>query len=109
MTDLLAKLEEAEEGSRDLDIDVGYACGDIPENWLRDFLPGDMPKPYTRSIDAALTLVTGLGSWRVGNTPSGGFAEIGTSQVEHVAKTPALALVIAALRSRTTGLERDRL
>jgi len=57
---------------------------------------------YTASLDASIALVAQLlpGSWRVGNLPSGGgFAYLGTSQVEHVGATPALALLLALLRA----------
>lgn len=55
---------------------------------------------YTASVDAALTLLPGDWSWRVGNTPSAAFATLGTSMTEHIGATPALALCVACLKSR---------
>lgn len=63
----------------------------------------DVPN-YTTSLDAALTLLPEGWSWRVGNTPSKAFADLGTQQSLQciVGATPALALCIGALKARTT-------
>lgn len=90
MEALIAELESAEKGSRELDVKIGMALGKTPE-W------------YSESLDAALTLVpegrasailiyeSGRASAAIGEPPQFG---------DHEAPTPALALCIAALRAR---------
>ena len=104
MSDLIAKLEAASEGSRELDTLVCEVKGACPDG-VR-FCPGLCPS-YTTSLDAALTLVpegyryrfwahhTGVSGASV--FPHGG----GTLSRAHDAPTPALALCIAALKART--------
>lgn len=124
--ELIAKLEAAAEGSSELDWWIYLTATDrgrwefaSPENelilpwpqWIENHpiemrLPhyyDEERRPYTRSIDAALTLAPDRWSWRVGNLPSGqGFADLGTQQSLQcvVGATPALALCTAALHAR---------
>lgn len=94
LDDLIQKLEAATEGGgRELD----HALRAIHKPATRAELH------YTTSLDAALKLVPRGWSWRVGNLPSGrGFASLGTqrSLQDIVGAAPALALCIAALRTR---------
>lgn len=124
MSDLIKQLEEAEEGSVKLDECVLLAIGWRRE-WQDWFPPGEenrlvsqgaLPQP-TRSIDAALALVPDAwqGIW-VGEEWTGphktpertkGIASLRRGLHSYVvaeaeAKTPALALCIAALRARET-------
>ncbi len=104
MIDLIKKLEEAMEGSRELDVEVSKFIGRI-DGW---------PAPYyTTSIDCALTLVP-KGYWELGGPhPQNGFsaylAEVHPLMVKKNttlildgadAPTPALALCILALKAR---------
>lgn len=82
--------------------------------WLGSFVDGQFvdvngwspPIPrYSASIDDALLLAPKNWSWRAGNTPSGGFALLGTSLTEHYAATPAIALVIACLKAKKGAAE----
>lgn len=117
----IKRLTEAEAGSPELDWAIAEAIG-----WTKFwsgytfYLPpgaveGDERQStefpaFSRSIDAALTLRTENWSWRVGNLPSGrGFADIGTQQTLQCIEgaTPALALCIAALRSRSLHTSGD--
>ena len=123
---LIAELEQASEGSRDLDARVALAAG-----WLRKF--GDDGRTYwkhgddswlaisdggpdfypTTSIDAALTLVPEGFVWGVGTDIDEGPSAVltrypadyktgdGFEYHEHTtAATPPLALCIAALKAR---------
>ena len=104
MKDLLSRLEQALEGSRDLDRDIHEQLTDpetvapFPSRW--DAIPH-----YTTSIDAALTLVPEGCAW--GCTSACGtskpVASCGPiSGPVHGTKgaTPALALCIASLKAR---------
>lgn len=113
LCDLIARLEAAKEGSRELDaaIDI-YVTGGSSADLayvLEDVDRTLRPKHYTTSLDAALTLV-----------PKGYFGEIDfgflvdkqaawvrknndTPRVIGYGKTPALALCIAALKAREAG------
>jgi hypothetical protein len=131
---LLSRLETATEGSRELDaeIDAALRIGkpSLPD-WARTNFPtwrarpdgrvecahGDgtgslhwESQPFTRSVDAALSLVPEGFYWnlRVGRnvitaTVQSPFGTSLTPQWVHEeaeAETPALALVVAALRAR---------
>jgi hypothetical protein len=113
--DLIARLEAATEGSRELDIAVGRAAGEEVDlerdqhgrplfRLARDAW-GILPH-YTTSLDAALTLVPeGHLHWYVGRWPIGYRAEIcrhhqTPPHIPMIGATPALALCIAALRAR---------
>lgn len=98
MKDLIAKLESATEGSRELDRAIHSHIRGVEE-----FLLSTWPA-YTTSLDAALTLVPEGWHWNVGDV---GLAWVGTHEsatkiVRHDgdAHTPALALCIAALKAR---------
>ena len=92
MDDLIARLEAAKEGSRELDIAIFRAITDKPR----------IRPPFSTSLDAALTLVPERCPWAV---ESAGVVELGTvnGPVEGFAATPALALCIACLRARMAG------
>ena len=100
MTDLITRLEQAAEGSRDLDlaIEKAFERCDPPE-----LLAFPLPH-YTTSLDAALTLVPEGWAWDLmawPNEPSE--AAICQPGSPHLGRwkgaTPALALCIAALRA----------
>lgn len=122
MTDIavLAKLEAAKEGSRELDFEVAR-CVDL---WRRAKVPVSGRHPaywgywrkrggkwwrtqlpaYTTSIDAALTLVPDGVAWEISVPRKGGGYRIlaGVSPVPNCSfgETPSLAICIAALRAR---------
>ena len=125
LSDLIAKLEAATEGSRELDAAIDVSIR--PRVDIEDGESLEFPL-YTTSIDAALTLVpkngrlSTLGQWDDNGSPSGWFCcilrwsrEIGgwqelefsigiperdATEVPPLAATPALALCIAALKAR---------
>jgi hypothetical protein len=108
MTDLLAMLEAATEGSRTLDILV--ASDVLTKQQVTDFLleeytrqSGGKVPHYTTSIDAALTLVPEGTEWILETVPEeGGYgAGVGESMWNSFALTPALAICIAALKARS--------
>ncbi len=120
--DLIARLEAATEGSEELDI----AIWDQIESWPAGHHPDWRIAPngreihatmfapgYTTSIDGALTLIPEGWAWFVewiGTPFTEGAARLWipsqrtrgleTEQFQTEAKTPALALCIAALRAR---------
>lgn len=115
--DLLEKLKQATVPDRALDGELLRAFGGI--EWesavSRASLPSGCPREiaerealnyapaYTGSLDAALRLLPGNWSWRVGNLPSGaGWASLGTqkSLQEIDGGSPALALCIACVIAR---------
>ena len=113
MTELIAELEAAKEGSRVLDARVHEHNAIAPdwEKWLVGGMPfgriSDQVPHYTTSLDAALTLVPE--EWRVSH--AGTSADDGwhfnliarTTNTETGrcwSNSPALALCIAALRAR---------
>jgi hypothetical protein len=123
MNELIAKLEAATKGSRELDLDLWWECkanrgssnSPMPEDYRRSNLKMNDAPRYTTSLDAAMTLVPegwsiGLGDlrsynpiiWRAHlrdhNNPSASTRD----WKEGHAPTPALALCIAALKARNT-------
>lgn len=111
--DLIARLEEATKGSRQLDEQIWCAANDVewpdavsPSSTMGRIHREDVPH-YTTSIDAALTLVSAKSLWSVCDMedgpiaqvlpplPDGRFGEV----VSGEARTPPLALCIAALRA----------
>ena len=120
---LITKLEAAKEGSMGLSREVARAVGWINQGNSRRgewFAPEDTrdgkpvldglrgtdvhrePPDFSRSIDAALTLVPKLADWLL-NTQNGEFhaAVYGKSAWQHGRiTTPALALCIAALKAQ---------
>ena len=115
MDDLIRKLANAECGSRELGDEVllavgwkhtsvGYFHGPIYRWSAGDGKPScaeeDRPNPTT-SLDAALTLVPEGWSWLSGSEESWVWPSGGMSKGHRVwAKTPAIALCIAALKAR---------
>jgi len=112
MTDLIARLEAAAEGSRELDVEIQrHRTGHPDDHWYElngKWARNECPPRYTTSLDAALTLVPEgwfvrkLAEYEDGWTCTlikGARNENGAS-----AATPALALCIAALRARQ-GME----
>jgi len=111
MNDLIARLEAAPEGSRELDAEIAVAVwpklADYapdtkrgPGHWIS---PKDGPvyaENYTTSIDDALTLVPEGRRFKVGRDDDGtGYASVGGPRIV-MSATPALALCIACLRTR---------
>ena len=115
MDDLIARLEAATEGSRELDAQIFFALQ--PEYhgtavskpaygvFLRGYgSDGDLPH-YTTSIDAAVTLIEGGNLWHVckrERSPCYLAAVLQPHEGFSKASTPALALCIAALKARQT-------
>lgn len=126
MNDLIAKLEAASEGNRELDLDIAIILGDFVvknddeyENALFDkhgmgygtegqwkHFEDQLPH-YTTSLDAALTLVPEGWEWQIFSDDQasvfkrpdsgGGYSEIYDGENPVF---PALALAIAALKTR---------
>jgi hypothetical protein len=114
MTDLIKRLEEAEEGSADLDREVERALGVIPVGVREDGTWGLKQRPWTTSLDAALALaervLPGLYMWKVEfddeptSTPA--WAKVYAKRDgQSFAHTPALALCAAVLKATDTGRE----
>lgn len=103
VAELIKRLEEAKEGSRELDcdlwvqasIDVGF-----PLDKALDAAPAFAPY-YTTSIDAALSLVPEGMGWNVGFLKKAPrpHAWVGDLRTVYAASVP-LALCIAALKAR---------
>lgn len=116
---LIARLEVAERGNRDLDMDIAKALGFRPIATIRGVQIHNPAQPagaswdlpfYTTSIDAALTLLP-EGWWlqHLGHNLAGWGARIETQGISLPASThlprsttPALAICIPALRARTS-------
>lgn len=135
MDTLIARLEAAAEGSRELDAEIVVAL-DLRADWCKGYgteiyvdrstietigqptilvntlgkrSPGNPPMGdyphYTTSLDAALSLVPEDYWWSVRAT-TGCWAEVGPRNrfdQEGGGATPALALVIAALKARSAA------
>lgn len=109
---LIEKLEQAKEGSRELDAEIAKLVGTEhgPREVVRvesrsiDSYPEVAPH-YTESLDAALTLVPkGHGAVSASINERGPSSmRIGHPYVCGNAATPALALVIAALKALEAG------
>lgn len=112
MEDLIKRLEEASEGSRELDhaVHCYMVCGlngpwgayKSAADWQKWALKGNWNSPaYTTSLDAALTLVPEGSDWTLHRVNDGLtiWADVGPIK-EAWGNTPALALCIAALRAR---------
>ena len=98
---LIAELESAKEGSRELDWQIGEA---LNQGWAPD-----QPPSYTTILDSAMTLVPENWFWDASNNPkTGGFARLTDipaigeqmQDVKAFASTPALAFSAAALKAR---------
>jgi hypothetical protein len=125
MTPLIKRLKEATKGSRELDAEIALAVGWTFEKWAEGRerkpywrAPGEtkyfnrfgFPPQFSRSLDAALTLVPeGMsGHVDIGKMSgiyqcglwNGKFAQDVKENYGESKATPALALVIAALKAR---------
>ena len=118
MDTLIAELEAAARGSRELDHRIAELCVPPTEDARMAALESgdDWPRSYTTSIDAALTLVpegrmwVHLWSCRNGDDgPDYHHCEIEVPEADdwmakvRNAPNPALALCIAALKARATN------
>ena len=122
MTNLIQRLEQATEGSRELDaeiwfLDAAKADGPVKEgaedyggiertNWMKGSIGiwDDQLPHYTTSVDAALTLVPD-GFWVEGTLSSPSYIEVHSPTTCRpvgigLAATPALAICIAARKAR---------
>lgn len=114
MKNLIARLEAATEGSRELDAEIAKMVGTFRSERSKDEYHGthfgpDYSPPYTTSIDTALTLMSEGWFWDIQNEPEfGGYCrmtdvpDIGEKMKDIVgyASTPALATCSAALKAR---------
>lgn len=108
LTELIAKLEKAEKGSRELDVAIyvtifPFPCVELHPEAQRYFDEGKAPH-YTVSLDAALTLVPEKHFWCIEYANTDVFdvlvkAEDSITGGWSQGKTPALALCIAALKA----------
>ena len=123
MNDLIAALEKAEEGSRELDVEIDRRVA--PKGWQQSETGAwfnnnqRRPPPYTRSLDAALTLVPRDGSvstvslaiWPDYNGEGKDVTDADLTRFHpdedevslgrcSMADAPALAICIAALKAR---------
>ena len=130
-SDLIARLEQATEGSRELDAvtevekracearDTGLTPDQaaqwrhLGDGWVGDYHTKYMAPHYTTSIDAALTLVDTDRFWaRIVIDREFGAATLFEHGEQHIggataeAATAALALCIAALKARSSNGER---
>lgn len=104
---LLARLSEATEGSRELDSAIGYYFSHADYRWWCDRAG---PNDFTRSIDAALTLVPEGYHYTIGNIDDQYLGQVYPPYKtrDHMkyqcaySLAPALALCIAALKARST-------
>lgn len=108
LSDLIARLEAAKEGSADLDIEISELLhpDEVAEGETVSIIR------YTRSLDAALTLVPEGWHWNAGYDPpsrgrTGNYAQLfkdDDNQAEEAwfAGTVALALCIAALKAKAS-------
>ncbi len=124
MKELISRLKQVTEGSRELDREIFDIAGTYVlekrgrdrKEWLYKIGGKDWERidsyrfpRYTTSIDAALTLVPEGWFWIADNNPmTGGYARLNAvpdigetmKEVAGDARTPALALCIAALKAR---------
>lgn len=109
LAELIARLEAATEGSRELDLAIYALCvPESPEKWVRD-RPETYAPHYTTSIDAALSLVPETANCHgYDRDPKEVVAFVSRNHVKdghwlkegcHPTSVP-LALCIAALRAR---------
>jgi len=112
--DLIARLERATEGSRELDFEIAEYLDKIGVKYATT-IEGHTPE-WTQSLDAALSLVPepkklawGVGTMKRDGDPKITYAancrrfgriDAGQPLFDAEAATPALALCVAALRAR---------
>jgi len=97
---LADELERAECGSRALDIKIALMAEPYPRRvglWLSLELGAPVLCDFTRSVDAALTLLPPEATWQA-DTSRGPHVHVGA--YEGRAQTVPLALAAAALRAR---------
>lgn len=111
---LIERLQEATEGSREFDVEIGEFL-DIEPSWYDSYGYGDPAKDaprehahYSTSIDAALTLVPEgwQGSMDIGMSQGKFEAQLWLDNIREVfghAHTPALALCAAILKALESG------
>lgn len=113
---LIARLEAAQAGNRELDAEIAKAIGlDVDEDgWVvtvsvvQDFPAVTFVEPYTTSLDAAISLIPEGCLWKVGHAGDrhpGIFEALimpRNGPDPHArAATPALALCAAAMKARS--------
>jgi len=114
MTDIIQRLKDASEGSRELDVEIAKAAGwtytrDVEYCWTPpeqgDFRQSYQGVPmFSRSIDAAMSLVNEHGC-DLYIRPSATTARCYPNEdedVKAISKSPALAICIASLSARKT-------
>lgn len=104
LLELIAKLEKAEAGSRELDACIAEMLSPSDDPAYDAMLYGDYPPRYTTSIDAALTLVPERTQLALNRTGFEDQADTCRAEVDWSnstwADTLPLALCIAALKAR---------
>lgn len=118
--DLALRVEALEGADREVDCLIKQAVGD-PWDYAADWGPRDnckpVGKPYTSSIDAALTLVERGDEWQLSTIYNIARAEVGINRDhqtswpgrgEHDGCNPVLAILAAALRAIASTMEDDR-
>ncbi len=109
MKTLIAELERAAEGSRELDGEIALSLGWVKHHagWAHWTTPEGLENRhvpfFSDSLDAALTLVPEGAYWAVRVSISkfaGVVTPLGYVVKDCVANTPALALCIASLKAR---------
>lgn len=107
LADLIARLEAATGPSRELDEAISVWLHNAANPGGRVVLWVAMPRPYTSSLDAAVTLVPEGHWWSAGACQRENHATVAPEGVdddrshEGYGATVALALVIAALKARS--------
>jgi hypothetical protein len=106
LTDLIAALERAEGASRELDAEISVWAHNAanPDDQVVRWV--SVPRPYTSSLDAALSLFDG--KWFLLEGPKARsrlhYAEMENPKVGGVLtakhRTPAIAMCLAALKAR---------
>jgi hypothetical protein len=103
LLELARELERAARGSRGLDIKIALAAEPYPRRvrlWISLELGAPANCDFTRSIDAALTLLPPAMPWQA-DTLDGPHAHVGTFEAR--ARTVPLAIAAAALRARVAA------
>lgn len=121
LMELVERVEVASGPDRELDAAIFSALKCGTRDWMHQSPEAERvwARNYTASLDAAMTLVGGDAFWRLGNDGEGPDVSAfkatvtsgdGLSLAFHdaVAATPALALVAAALRARSSLIEEER-
>ena len=109
MLELIERIEALEGPDREVDALIWFECIGKADGWEYD---GHQRKPYTASLDAAMTLVPEGWSGLFGFQGTHDYIEerghahiqtiVGEKEACAEAATPALALCAAALRARSS-------